>query len=95
MVATRVEAVAFSVDGVGHLGACGAGACRMCAGRVVWGERLRWEVIADLQLRSRIISMRDKLTLKPPARAPFDQRFSRGVIVEAAEHGRGNHCCGL
>ena len=93
MVATRVEAVAFSVDGVGHLGACGAGACRMCAGRGVWGERLRWEVIADLQLRSRRISMRDQLTLKPPGHLLI--RFSRGVLVEAAEHGRGDHCCGL
>ena len=47
MVATRVEAVAFSVDGVGHLGACGAAVCRMRAGRGVWDERLRG-LIADM-----------------------------------------------
>ena len=35
VVATHVEVVASSVDGVGHLGACGAAACRMRAGQKV------------------------------------------------------------
>ena len=65
VVATHVEVVASSVDGVGHLGACGAAVCRMRAGRGVWDERLRG-LITDLQLRSRRISTRDQLSLKPP-----------------------------